>query len=219
MPSIHVRPASTTADDGLRLLRIYDSQLPWLSSIGSSGQWGVSPKSDQEDQRAKYRSKIEISERCWNDPWSRDWIRAYIAEVEVKRRDLSSELLEIASESTGDVVRLPVAGMVLQAQSFAYVRDIVPENDDNDPFMYFSYLLRDRATSTRGKGAGAALISHAKDEARKLGIRRLCVDCWSGNDQKLIHYYEQQGFRVIGHFEIEAEGKDNWPGAVLEMRF
>ncbi|KAI4208897.1 MAG: hypothetical protein LQ351_008109 [Letrouitia transgressa] len=186
MPSIHIRPASTATDDGLRLLRNFDSQLPWLSSIGSSAQWGSSPRTEQEDQRAKYRSKVESSERGWNDPWSRDWVRAYIAEVEIKREDLSSELLELAIESTNDAVRLPVAGMILQGQSTEYVRSIVPENDDNDPFLYLLYLLNDRRTAPHGKGAGAALISHAKHEAWKLGLKRLCVDCWRGNDNKLV---------------------------------
>ncbi|EXJ93151.1 hypothetical protein A1O3_01708 [Capronia epimyces CBS 606.96] len=189
MPSISIRPASTATDDGLRLLRNFDSQLPFLSSIGSSAQWGSSSRSDQEDQRAKYRGKVESSERGWDHAWSRDWVRAYIAEVEIKREDLSSELLELAtdtSESTTAAVRLPVAGMILQGQSADYVRDIVPENDDNDPFIYVLYLLSDRRTAPHGKGAGAALISHAKDEARKLGIRRLCLDCWRGNDNRLV---------------------------------
>lgn len=186
MPSIYIRPASTATDDALRLLRNFDSQLPWLSSIGSTAQWGSSPRSNQEDARAKYRGKVESSERGWNDPWSRDWVKAYIAEVEMKREDLSSELLELAIESTNDAVRLPVAGMVLQGQSSEYVRGIVPENDNDDPFIYLLYLMSDRRTAPHGKGAGAALISHAKDEARKLGIRRLCLDCWSGNDHKLI---------------------------------
>lgn len=113
-------------------------------------------------------------------------MRAYIAEVEIKREDLSSELSELAIESTNNNVRLPVAGMVLEGQSSKYVRSIIPENDDNDPFIYLLYLLSDRTTAPHGKGAGAALISHAKDEARKLGIRRLCVDCWRGNDNKLV---------------------------------
>ncbi|KAJ9614159.1 hypothetical protein H2200_002295 [Cladophialophora chaetospira] len=192
MPPIHIRPASTATDDGLRLLRNFDSQLSWLSSIGSSAQWGDTSRSDQEDHRAKYRGKVERSERGWNDPWSRDWVRAYIAEVEVKREDLSSELLAIAGESTkdaaadADAVRLPVAGMILQGQSSDYVRDIVPENDDNDPFIYVPYLLSDRATAPHGKGAGAVLISHAKDEARRLGIKRLVLDCWKGNGDKLV---------------------------------
>ena len=186
MPSIYIRPASTALDDGLRLLRNFDSQLPWLSSIGSSAQWGSSSRSDQENQRATYRSKVDSSERGWNYPWSRDWVRAYIAEVEVKREDLSSELLELAIESASDAVRLPVAGMILEGRSSVYVRDILPENDDNDPFVYLLYLLSDRTTAPHGKGAGAALISHAKDEARKLGVKRLCVDCWRGNDDKLV---------------------------------
>lgn len=189
MPSIHIRPASTATDDGLRYLRNFDSQLPWLSSIGSSAQWGSSTRSDQEDLRAKYRGKVESSERGWNDPWSRDWVRAYVAEVEIKREDenLSSELLELATKCTNnDALRLPIAGMILQGQSSEYVRDIIPENDDNDPFLYVLYLMSDRRTAPRGKGAGAALISRAKDEARKLGFRRLCLDCWRGNDNKLV---------------------------------
>lgn len=190
MSSIYIRPASTAADDGLRFLRNLDSQLPWLSSIGSSAQWGTSTRSDQEDLRAKYRGKVESSERHWNDPsWSRDWVRAYVAEVEIERgEDVSSELLELATECTNDDahLRLPVAGMVLQGQSAEYVRDILPENDDNDPFIYLLYLLSDRRTAPRGKGAGAALIARAKDEARKLGFRRLCLDCWRGNDNKLV---------------------------------
>ena len=195
--SISIRPASIATDDGLRLIRNFDSQLSWLSSIGSSAQWGTSSRSDP-NTRAKYRGKVESSERGWNNPWSRDWIRAYIAEVEInKREDLSSEQLEraIIDSSTNDdndddhhnaVVRLPVAGMILEGRSGEYVRSILPENDDNDPFVYLLYLLSDRTTAPYGKGAGAALIAHAKDEARKLGIGRICADCWRGNDNKLV---------------------------------
>lgn len=206
-PPISIRPASPAADDGLRLLRNFDSQLSWLSSIGSGAQWGDTPRSDQEDQRVKYRGKVERSAQGWDDgsnAYSRDWVRAYIAEVEVSREELevsSEELLELAttattatssggggskSTDTNDVVRLPVAGMVLQGQSAEYVRDIVPENDDEDPFVYVVYLMSDRRTAPYGKGAGAALIAHAKNEARSLGIRRLCLDCWRGNDDKLV---------------------------------
>ncbi|KJZ76020.1 hypothetical protein HIM_04476 [Hirsutella minnesotensis 3608] len=218
MPPIHIRPASTALDDGLRLLQNFDSQLPWLSSIGSSAQWGASTRSDREDVRAEYRGKVERSERGWDDPWTRDWVRAYVAEVQVKREDLSPELLELAIENTTDTVRLPVAGMVLQGRSSEYVRGLVPENDDGDPFVYLLYLLSDRRTGELGKGAGAALIAHARDETRKLGFGRLCVDCWRGNDSKLVQYYEQQGFKVLGHFDAEEKGACSWQGTVLEMR-
>lgn len=186
MSFIHIRPASSAADDGLRLLRNFDSQLSWLSTIGSSAQWGTSSRSNQEDMKAKYRGKVESSERGWNDSWSRDWVRAYIAEVEVKRGDLPADLLDSTIESTNGSVRLPVAGMILQGRSSDYVQGILPENDDSDPFIYMLYLLSDRRTTAYGKGAGALLISHAKEEARNLEINRLCVDCWKGNDDKLV---------------------------------
>jgi hypothetical protein len=121
--------------------------------------------------------------------WSRDWVRAYVAEVEIKKEEEeepSPELLGLATECTNDTVRLPVAGMVLQGQSSEYIRDILPENDDSDPFIVLLYLINDRRTVPRGKGAGAALISLAKNEARKLGFRRICLDCWRGNDNKLV---------------------------------
>lgn len=186
MPAILIRPATTATDDGLRLIRNFDSQLSWLSSIGSSAQWGSSPRSNEESQLVRYRGKVESSERGWNDAFSRDLIKIYIAEVELRANELLPELLELTTESTGEILRLPVAGMILQGRSSEYVQSVIPENDDNDPFLYLFYLLSDRRTASYGKGAGAALISHAKDEALKLGVRRLCVDCWSGNDGKLV---------------------------------
>lgn len=186
MPDIFIRPASSVTDDGLRYLRNFDSQLSWLSSIGSSTQWGSSPRGDQEDQRLKYRDIVQSSERGWDDPWNQDMIRAYIAEINIQRDDLSPDMLKLTIASTSDVVRLPVAGMILQGSSSEYVRSVLPKNDDEDPFIYLFYLLSDRTTGSYGKGAGAALISHAKDEARRLGVKRLCVDCWRGNDEKLV---------------------------------
>lgn len=185
MSFINVRPASTATDDGLRLLENFDSQLAWLTTIGSSAQWGNSSKSDQEDMRAKYRGKVQRSEQGWDDCWGRDSVKVYIAEIEAKREDLPSNLLELAIEHSRDVVRLPVAGMVLEGQSSDYVRSVLPVTDFEDPFIYMQYLLSDRRTSPHNRGAGAALISHAKEEARKLGITRLCLDCWRGNDNKL----------------------------------
>jgi hypothetical protein len=185
MPPINIRPASTALDDGLRYIENFDSQLSWLSSIGSSSQWGNEPRSGQEDLRIKYRGKVAASER--SEPWSRDWVRAYIAEVDVKRGELPPELLELATEVEDDgITKLPVAGLVLQGQASDYVRDILPENDEKDPFIYLVYLMSDRRTTPYGKGAGGKLISQAKDEARNLGIKRICLDCWKGNDDKLV---------------------------------
>lgn len=187
MPPIHIRPASSAVDDGQRLIQNFESQLSWLSAIGSGAQWGSTSR-DDEETRDKYRRIVKNSEEGWNDPWSRDWVRAYIAEVEVTRQDLSPHLLDGLSQGPEDLVRLPVAGMILQGRASQYVQKVLPENDDDDPFIYLYYLLSDRATAAHGKGAGAALISHAKSEALSLGVKRICVDCWKGNGSKLVQY-------------------------------
>ena len=183
-----IRPAAAAADDGMRLLRNFDSQLPWLASVGSGAQWGSAPRSN-ESYQAKYRSKVERSEACIDQSYlSPDWIRAYVAEVEMPSGDVSPELLKLATgPGQGDAtVIAPVAGMVLEAKSADYIRSILPEQDEEDPFVYLSYLLSDRRTSLISKGAGAALIAHAKGEVRKLGIKRICCDCWRGNDRRLV---------------------------------
>ena len=186
MSSLHIRPASSAADDGLRLLHNFDSQLPWLATVGSSEQWGSSPRSAEEELRAKYRAKVEKSEIEWDRPFSKDWTRAYIAEVEVAEEDVTAELRELTAQGTKGNLRLPVAAMILAGESMEYVRSILPAQDENDPFVYLAYLLSDRRTRPMGKGAGAELISYAKEETNKLGLNRICTDCWRGNDRKLV---------------------------------
>ena len=188
MASLHIRPASSAADDGLRLLKNFDSQLPWLATVGSGTQWGSTPRSSQEDVLAKYRAKVSKSEAEWHAPWSEEWTRAYIAEVEVADEDLTSEHRELATEPSGPdgKLRVPVAAMILAGESMDYVRSILPKQDENDPFVYLAYLLSDRRVRPLGKGAGGALISIAKEEAKRLGVARICSDCWRGNDRKLV---------------------------------
>ena len=187
--SFHIRPATLAAGDDRRLLKYFDTQLPWLATVGSSDQWGSEGRSHISKYQAKYRSKVERSEACAakGHELTPDWIRAYMMEVEAETDSLSDELKQLAeADQKGGRVRVPVAAMVLENQSADYVRSILPQQDPEDPFIFLSYLLSDRRTSSINKGAGAALIQHAKEEIRKLGIRRFCGDCWAGNDGKLV---------------------------------
>jgi hypothetical protein len=93
-----------------------------------------------------------------------------------------------SNEQTSRTV--PVATMVLESKSADYVRPVLPEQDPSEPFLYLAYLLTDRATENIRKGASASLIAHAKTEARRLGLRRICMDCWSGNGGKLVRYVQ-----------------------------
>jgi hypothetical protein len=182
-----IRPATLEAGDDKRVLAYFDSQLQWLETVGSGGQWGSTPRSHKDDMKEKYRGKIERSEACIGKPFGPNWIQAYIMEAEVDVDSLNAELRQLAKITGDDLrARVPVAAMILEAKSADYVRSILPEQDDEDPFVFLQYLLSDRRTSSINKGAGAALIRHAKEEAKKLDLRRICADCWRGNDRKLV---------------------------------
>ncbi|KAK3072780.1 hypothetical protein LTR53_006196 [Teratosphaeriaceae sp. CCFEE 6253] len=159
-----IRPATIATSDHELFVDFQESQIKWLSTVGSSDQWGtksIRQKNPQVSDRT--RAWIVRSER--RASWGSDWCRAFVAE---------------ASSGT------PAAGMVLESKSNAYVRDILPEQDDSDPFVYLACLISNRNAGGEGRGAGAALIAFAKQQARGAGVERVCVDCWRGNDRKLV---------------------------------
>jgi hypothetical protein len=88
----------------------------------------------------------------------------------------------VAEASSG----IPVAGIVLDSKAPAYVHSILPEQDESDPFVYLAYLMSNRHSGEERKGAAAALIAFAKDQVQSVGLNRICVDCWRGNDRKLV---------------------------------
>lgn len=159
-----IRPATVAASDHELLVDFQDSQISWLSTVGSGGQWGTEPiRQANPAASERARTWIERSER--NTSWGNDWCRAFVAEA-----------------STGT----PVAGLVLESKSAEYVRSVLSEQDEKDPFIYLACLLSNRNAGEQSKGSGAALIAFAKEQARSTGVKRLCLDCWRGNDRKLI---------------------------------
>lgn len=83
----------------------------------------------------------------------------------------------------------------------------------DEPERYVHYLATDHRFE--GRGVGRALLAHAAAETRRQGVSLLRVDCYAGNDGKLVAYYESNGF-VRTHAFTEKNG--TWPGQVLEMR-
>jgi len=81
---------------------------------------------------------------------------------------------------------MPLAALVLESKAPAYTRSIIPEQDESDPFVYLTYLISNRQAGEERKGAGAALIELAKEQTRSAGLKRICLDCWRGNDRKLV---------------------------------
>lgn len=231
-PSYHIRPASSLLEDGKRILEFADSQASHLAQIGSGEQWGSDSLSASETSQQKYRSLVERSES--QQTWSKDWVQISMLEAEDDAFPADVEHLTRAEPSRGGRQLLPVAAMVLEGRSSEYTRPVLPEQDDQDPFVYIRFLVTDRRVGALSKGSGQKMLKHAEDVARALEVARLCLDAWSGNDYSLVkyvvncnlmsncllmgtnpnRYYERQGFRRLGDVVDEPD----WPATVLERR-
>ena len=83
----------------------------------------------------------------------------------------------------------------------------------DEPERYVHLLASDRRF--KGYGVGGALLAHAAEATRRAGISLLRVDCYAGDDRKLVAYYESNGFTATEAFVV---GADKWPGQVLARR-
>ncbi|WP_372408918.1 GNAT family N-acetyltransferase [Streptomyces luteireticuli] len=81
----------------------------------------------------------------------------------------------------------------------------------DEPEVYILLFVTDRRL--KGSGIGAALLAHAVEETRRLGVDLLRVDCYAGGGGELVAYYESQGFTPVRPFTVGA-----WPGQLLERR-
>lgn len=82
----------------------------------------------------------------------------------------------------------------------------------DEPERYIHVLASERRF--KGHGVGSALLAHAVEETRRAGVSLLRVDCYAGDDGKLVRYYESNGFVRTEAFT----GFDDWPGQILARR-
>ncbi|GAA3648786.1 hypothetical protein GCM10022267_39100 [Lentzea roselyniae] len=101
-----------------------------------------------------------------------------------------------------------VAGVIITSTTSP---DYVPPA--TEPEHYVSLLVTARAFA--GAGVGATLLAHARTEARAAGVELLRVDCYDGDDHRLVAYYEKQGFTPIATFTAK---NGTWPGRLLAQR-
>ena len=80
-----------------------------------------------------------------------------------------------------------------------------------EPELYVQGLVIDQRFA--GHGVGGALLEHAVVEAVRLGVGLLRVDCYAGDDGRLVRYYEGQGFTRAEPFRVGV-----WPGQVLQRQ-
>src|SRR4051812_15008095 len=77
------------------------------------------------------------------------------------------------------------------------------------PELYIELLVTSRRHA--GQGVGGELIRRAIAEARAAELPLLRADCWR-DAPALVEWYERQGFRRTGTFEL-----NGWRGQVLSM--
>ncbi|GAA3912285.1 GNAT family N-acetyltransferase [Actinoplanes auranticolor] len=85
-----------------------------------------------------------------------------------------------------------------------------------EPELYVNLLVTDR--DHPGHNVGGLLLDHARQLGRARGVVLLRVDCYAGDDQALIRYYERQGFQRVTPFEVARENAPAWPGQLLQDR-
>jgi GNAT superfamily N-acetyltransferase len=108
----------------------------------------------------------------------------------------------------GELLVLDRDGAAVAALSHGPVaHSYVPAVDE--PEDYVLLLVSDPAV----RGAGRRLLdeSWARARARGIGLQR--VDCYGGDDGKLVRFYESAGFTRTQPFDV-----DGWPGQLLERR-
>ena len=108
----------------------------------------------------------------------------------------------------GELLLLEQDGVAVAALSHGPVaHDYVPAADE--PEDYVLLLVSDPAV----RGAGRRLLDQSWQRARAQGIGLQRVDCYGGDDGKLVRFYESAGFTRTEPFDV-----DGWPGQLLERR-
>lgn len=130
-----------------------------------------------------------------SEPWSRDPSR--VERIGAIARD---DELWVAEVDGG-----PAGVMAVSSGPPRYVEPI------DEPELYITLLVTGRAFA--GHGVGSALIAKAKDEARAKGAGLLRVDCYRGDDRRLVEYYQRNGFEPVAEFTV-----GDWPGQLLSQQ-
>jgi GNAT superfamily N-acetyltransferase len=108
----------------------------------------------------------------------------------------------------GELLVLDRDGVAVAALAHGPVaHPYVPPADE--PEDYVLLLVSDPSV----RGVGRRLLDESWDRARARGIGLQRVDCYGGDDGKLVRFYESAGFTRTERFDV-----GGWPGQLLERR-
>ncbi|SPC67365.1 uncharacterized protein UHOD_02945 [Ustilago sp. UG-2017b] len=175
------------------VLHAFDSALPYLASIGSEAQWGTVPFSEKPKVRESFAEYLQdsYSLNANSEPSAssnlESWQHLLIYEVQTDQG-----WARVAAQGT--------------STSFP---DYIPHDLISDElrkatdYLYLNYLIVDRRTGDLAKGAGNQLVTFAVEQGKALKKSKFYGDCWRGNRDGLMKYYQKLGFQPLGPFDVK----------------
>ncbi|KAE8382386.1 hypothetical protein BDV26DRAFT_17231 [Aspergillus bertholletiae] len=194
--SHHISIVRGTVDAVPAVLHLLDTAVKWLVSRDRVGQWGTAPFSENP-RRAEQLGEFATTGQGL-------WLAIKVAgdTPMLDQNQISNINPQIMNgEAPGVVV-----GALAVGERMPYVPPV------SEPELYVRLLITDRQWA--GNEIGKRLLEHARGLAKKAGVSLLRVDCYAGDDGKLVQYYESQGFKRSERLNLEGD----WPCQVLAQR-
>ncbi|KAF6804595.1 hypothetical protein CMUS01_14814 [Colletotrichum musicola] len=220
MAAIHIRDAGISPDDAAFIVEAFDSTLPHLAAVGSGGMWGSQPFSEK-DAFAEETAKDVKTSLEYQATGEGDALRIFVAEVEVGTEATPHAGLRYRTADDGRRYLSVGAAFVREEWLPDHVKgqfdveEVRTELEGREGFVFLDVLVADCRTGGMRQGAGEALVTRACEHGVEKGKKILYLDAWSGNDRKLVRYYERLGFTAVAGFELKRAGKTTWPDTIL----
>ena len=204
---IILRQATLEDIPGIALLM--DIAIEWLREQGRTGQWGTEKASENPD-RIKQLTEFVDSGGTW-----------VLVDTNVADAAAAAATADDGLHNQGDgAVGSGVGGQTRNRTLRGIIGALTVSSDAElkpwitaatEPELYISFLITHRAWN--GRGVGKRLMEQARKLAHAAGVLLLRVDCYAGDDGKLVKYYESQGFEKTDAFQ-----ERGWKGQILAQR-
>ncbi|SPO23528.1 uncharacterized protein UTRI_02207 [Ustilago trichophora] len=187
------------------VIHAFDSALSYLASIGSEAQWGTVPFSEKPKVRQSFdeyvRKSYDLNTTSQGVPAShgQSWQHLTLYEVQTEE---------------GKWRRVAAQGVSTSFPDYVPEKLAAKEVKESSDYLYLNYLIADRRTGDLAKGAASQLVAFALQEGKARGKSFFYGDCWRGNNDGLIKYYQKLGFEPVGSFEVQDKHgpRLNWTG-------
>lgn len=171
------------------ILHAFDSALAYLASIGSEAQWGTIPFSAKPDQVSHFTNYVE---ECY---------------LQASANSGSGSIWQsmLLYEVKQDTSWTRVAALGISTAFPSYVPDSLADNSMRQAadYVYLKYLVTDRRCATLSKRSAAHLMAFAEQTAREMHMHICYGDCWRGNGDGLLKYYQHLGYTPLGAFDVK----------------